>query len=133
MAASGQFHGERFSTHAVVGELALDGTLRPAKGTLSMAISARNQGRRGLVVPAANAQEAAVVDGIDAIPVASLAEAVGFFSGQLDIEPVQFQRGEVVEQYGRYDIDYSDVKGQELAKRAVTVAAAGSHHLLMML
>ena len=132
LAASGQIVGERFATHSAVGELALDGTLRPAKGILSMAISARDHGRRGLVVPAANGQEAAVVEGIEVIPVASLAEAVGFYSGQLPIEPVVFQRGKVVEQFGRYDIDYCDVKGQELSKRAVTVAAAGAHHLLML-
>lgn len=133
LAASNQIVGERFATHSAVGELALDGSLRPAKGALSMAIAARDQGRQGLVVPAANGQEAAVVEGIEVIPVTSLAEAVGFFSGQLPIEPAVFQRGRVVEQFGRYDIDYSDVKGQELSKRAVTVAAAGAHHLLMML
>lgn len=132
LAASSQLMGERFGTHSAVGELALDGTLRPTKGALSMAISARDQGRRGLVLPAANAQEAAVVEGIEAIPVESLAEAVGYFSGQLHIEPTEFRRATVAEQFGRYDIDYADVKGQELAKRAVTVAAAGAHHLLML-
>lgn len=132
LAASNQIIGERFATHTAVGELALDGSLRPAKGVLSMAIAARDEGRRGLVVPAQNAQEAAVVGEIEVIAVTSLAEAVGYFSGQLQLEPVEFQRGKIVEQFGHYDIDYSDVKGQELAKRAVTVAAAGSHHLLML-
>lgn len=132
LAASNQIVGERFATHTAVGELALDGSLRPAKGVLSMAIAARDEGRKGLVVPAQNAQEAAVVGEIEVIAVTSLAEAVGYFSGQLQLEPVEFQRGKIVEQFGHYDIDYSDVKGQELAKRAVTVAAAGSHHLLML-
>jgi magnesium chelatase family protein len=132
LAASNQVDTDRMMAYAVVGELALDGSLRPVKGALSMAISARDQGRRGIVVPAASAQEAAVVEGIEVIPVGSLTEAVGFYSGQLPIEPVEFRRGDVLEQFGRYDIDYADVKGQELAKRAVTVAAAGAHHLLMI-
>ena len=79
-----------------------------------------------------NAQEAAVVEGIDVIPVASLTEAVGYFSGQLDIPPQAFSWSEAIAVFGQYGVDYSDVRGQESAKRAVTVAAAGAHHLLML-
>ena len=132
LTASGQLTSDRFNSYAAVGELALEGTLRPIKGSLSMALAAREQGKRGLLVPVANAKEAGVVDGIDILPVGSLTEAVGFYSGQLTIDPVDFRWTDAVEQYGDYDIDYSDVKGQELAKRAVTVAAAGAHHLLMI-
>jgi magnesium chelatase family protein len=132
LTASGQLQAERFGNYAVVGELALDGSVRPIKGALSMAITAAQQGRRGLIVPVSNAREAAVVEDIEVIAVASLAEAVGFFSEQLPLEPVAFRWQDAMEQHGRYEIDYSDVKGQELAKRAVTVAAAGAHHLLMI-
>ena len=130
--SSGQLQSERTRDYAAVGDLALEGAVRPIKGVLSMAVAAREQGKRGLVVPVANAHEAAVVDEIDVIAVGSLAEAVGFFSGQLDLEPVDFSWSEAVSEHGQYAIDYSDVKGQEMAKRAVTVAAAGSHHLLMI-
>ena len=123
---------ERFDEYASVGELALDGTLRPVKGALSMALSTREQGKRGLLVPVANAHEAAVVDGIEIIAVGSLTEAVGFYTDQLAIEPVEFSWHQAMEEHGRYDVDYADVKGQEMAKRAVTVAAAGGHHLLMI-
>ena len=132
LTASGQLPSDRFAQYAAVGELALDGTVRPVRGALAMAIAAREQGRTGLVVPAANAQEAAVVEGIEIIAVGSLAEAVGWYNGQLDIEPTPFSWSDIQTQFGGYDIDYSDVKGQETAKRAVTVAAAGGHHLLML-
>lgn len=132
LTASGQLTSEKYAGYAAVGELALDGTIRPVKGVLAMAIGAKDQGRRGIVVPAANAQEAAVVEGIETIAVGSLSEAVGFFSGELDIEPTPFSWNDIQAKFGGYDIDYSDVKGQEAAKRAVTVAAAGGHHLLML-
>ena len=132
LAASGQVSTERFAQYSVVGELALDGNVRPIKGALSMALQARSEGRKGILVPAENAREAAVVDELDVIPVGSLAEAIGFFSGELPIAPTVFRWEDALREYGNYSVDYSDVKGQESAKRAVTVAAAGRHHLLMI-
>ena len=132
LAASGQVDHERFANFAVVGELALDGQVRPIKGALSMALQARNDGRKGLLVPVQNAREAAVVEEIEIIPVGTLAEAIGFFSGELPIAPTVFRWEDALREYGSYAVDYADVKGQESAKRAVTVAAAGRHHLLMI-
>lgn len=130
--ASGQLQSEKLEKYGVIGELALEGTVRPAKGVLSMTLAAKESSLQGILVPAANAREAAVVEGIEIIPVGSLAEAVGFLSGQLDIPPTPFSWEEAVSQFGKYLVDYADVKGQEMAKRAVTVAAAGAHHLLMI-
>lgn len=132
LAASGQVGTERLAEYSVVGELALDGSVRPIKGALSMALQARNEGRKGLLLPAENAREAAVVEELDVIPIGSLAEAVGFFTGELPIAPTVFRWEDAVREYGKYSVDYADVKGQESAKRAVTVAAAGRHHLLMI-
>jgi magnesium chelatase family protein len=133
LAASGQLTSERFEQYAVVGELSLEGRTRPAKGVLSMALSAaRQHGLRGIVVPDTNAHEAAVVEELEVIPVSSLAEAAAFFAGHLDIDPVPSRLQELFNTLAHYDDDYCDVRGQELAKRALVIAAAGAHNLLML-
>lgn len=133
LAGSGQFESELLESYAVVGELSLEGNTRPVKGALSMAISAAQQeGLRGLVVPSNSAAEAAVVEEIEVIPVASLAQAVGFFSGALEIDPTPSRLEELFEVYAGYEEDFCDVRGQEMAKRALTIAAAGRHNLLMV-
>jgi magnesium chelatase family protein len=132
LAASGQFESDCFAQYAVVGELALEGHTRPIKGALSMAIAARDAGYRGLLLPSQNAGEAAVVAEIDVIPIATLTEAVGFFAGTVDIDPEPSRLAELFDEFSHYDMDFADVRGQEVAKRALIIAAAGSHNLLML-
>jgi magnesium chelatase family protein len=133
LVASNQIQSDVLLEYAAVGELSLEGNMRGVKGALSIAMAAAKQpGIRGLLVPAENAQEAAVVEGLDVIPVNSLTEAVSFLMGHLEIEPVPSRLHEIFEAFSKYDVDFSDVRGQEMSKRALTIAAAGAHNLLML-
>ncbi|MEK6643659.1 MAG: YifB family Mg chelatase-like AAA ATPase [Planctomycetota bacterium] len=118
--------------YMVAGELALDGRIRPIKGVLSMAMLAKKEGYRGVLVPRDNANEAAVVEGVEVIGVGSLTDAVGFLNEQLPLEPTVVDLQEVFEKSSHYDVDFSDVRGQEFCKRALTVAAAGGHNMLLV-
>lgn len=116
----------------VVGELGLDGAVRQIKGVLSIACEAKRCGRTRLLVPAVNAAEAAAIDGIDVFPVHNLREAWDFLNGDLIIPPTTFNPRNFSRTQQDHDLDFSEVKGQHLVKRALEVAAAGNHNLLIL-
>ncbi len=116
----------------VVGELGLDGAVRPVKGVLSIALEAKRRGRTRLLVPEANAPEAAVIQGIQVFPIRHLREAWEFLEEDLLIPPFKLDRRAFFESHRRYEVDFDEVRGQHFVKRALEVAAAGGHNLLMV-
>lgn len=133
LAASEQILAEDVSNYIIMGELSLDGELRPIKGTLPIAIKAKQEGFKGLILPAENAREAAVVDGLEVYGISNIKQVIDFFNGTIELERTTVDiEQEFLTQLDDVEFDFADVKGQENIKRALEIAASGGHNVILI-
>ncbi len=133
LSSTKQVESEKIGDYIMMGELSLDGGLRPIKGALPIAIQARKEKFKGIILPKENAREAAIVNDIEVLGIENIHEAVDFFNGTSEIKPTVIDtREEFFYHQNAYDIDFSDVKGQENIKRALEIAAAGGHNVILI-
>ncbi|NJC27302.1 YifB family Mg chelatase-like AAA ATPase [Neolewinella antarctica] len=133
LTATKQIAVPNMDEYMIMGELSLSGDLRPIKGALPIAIEARARGYKGFILPEENAREAAIVSDLPVYGVRNLSEAIGFLTGEKAIEPTEVNtREEFFRDRTSHDVDFSDVKGQENIKRAMTIAAAGGHNVILI-
>lgn len=133
LAASGQLKPDFISEYIIIGELSLDGTLQPIKGGLSIATQAAAEGFKGIILPKQNVKEAAIVSELDVYGVDSILEVIKFFDGEQELQKTTIDIGlEFEAKSSSFPFDFSEVKGQESAKRAMEVAAAGGHNIILI-